>query len=156
MATGGIAILGDSLKDFCMPPCLVGTWKVTNETVSKISASGGAGAIWTLGRLGILTIDHFSSAPLTGPYGLSITYSGEETERVTLPSDPAATSGTWTATVLSGDVTSKTTVFGETRSGPLGQAPGYSASGLWTCNGNTMTTSYSGVGETVTLTRLSH
>ncbi len=156
-ATGGVTIEGESLKDFCSPDCPVGTWRVTNETVSLIHASGGAGAIMTLTKNGVATIQQGGSAPMIGP-NLSITYSGEVTEKVTLPTDPTATSGTWTWTVVSGGLSATTNEFGYTHSGPVALSVGSVASGPWMCSGDAMTTSI-GVGsvsQTYTLTRLSH
>jgi Peptidase of plants and bacteria len=141
-ATGAITIEGESLKDFCAPDCVVGTWRVTNQTVTPLNVSGGAGATLILTKNGVATLNHDGSQPLVGT-GLSITYAGQETERVTLPTDPTATSGTWTWTVESGDVSATTTEFGYTHSGALAEAFGYAATGSWTCRGNAMTTTVS-------------
>ena len=130
---------------------------MTNETVSLIHASGGAGAILTLTKNGVATIQQTGSAPMIGP-NLSITYSGEVTEKVTLPTDPTATSGTWTWTVVSGGLSATTNEYGYTQSGPVALTVGSVASGPWMCSGDAMTTSI-GVGsvsQTYTLTRLSH
>ena len=155
-ATGSVTIEGESLKSFCSPTCVVGTWKVTNETVSLINASGGAGAILTITKNGVATIQHDGSAPLVIPGG-SIQYFGQEMERVTLPTDPDATSGAWTWTLGLGNVSATTTEYGSSHTAPVAGAPGAVASGTWTCSGDAMTNTigFGGVSQSYTLTRLS-
>ncbi len=156
IATGGVTIGGEKLSSFCTPDCVVGTWKVTNETVSLINASGGAGAILTITKNGVATIQHNGSAPLIIPGG-SIQYFGEEMESVTLPADPTATSGAWTWTIGPGNVSATTTEYGYGRTAPVATALGAKASGTWTCNGDAMTNTigFGGVSQSYTLTRLS-
>jgi hypothetical protein len=136
--------------------CVIGTWTVTNEVITALHASGGAGSKWTIGAGGQLRIDYSQSAPLSGN-GVTVRYSGYaeyEDEHVTL--DVTATSGTWRLRPLGGNVVVTTTAFGQTttRSSPTG--PGsFVANGTWTCQGNSMTTSYGYLasGQTVTLRR---
>jgi len=156
-AAGGVTIEGENLQDFCSPACVIGTWKVINQTVSLINASGGAGAILTITKNGAVTIQHDGSAPLIIPGG-SIQYFGQEMETVTLPTDPTATSGAWTWTIGSGNVSATTTEYGYSRTAPVANAFGRMASGTWTCSGNAMTNTigFGGVTQSYTLTRLSH
>jgi hypothetical protein len=155
-ATGSVTIEGETLSSFCTPNCVVGTWKVTNQTVSLINASGGAGAILTITKNGLVTIQHNGSAPLIIPGG-SIQYFGEEMETVTLPTDPTATSGAWTWTIGSGNVSATTTEYGFSRTASVANASGAKASGTWTCSGDAMTNTigFGGVTQSYTLTRLS-
>ncbi|HSZ37419.1 MAG TPA: basic secretory protein-like protein [Acidimicrobiales bacterium] len=155
--TGTVTVEGETLQSFCSPVCVVGTWKVTNETVSLINASGGSGAILTITKNGVATIQHDGSAPLIIPGG-SIQYFGQEMETVTLPTDPAATSGTWKWTIGAGNVSATTTEYGYTHSAPAADAPGQVASGTWTCSGDAMTNTigFGNVSQSYTLTRVSH
>jgi hypothetical protein len=139
-------------------PCPVGHWVVTNRTVSLLGVSGGAGAHWALSPDGNAVMDYGGSAPLVNPSdGMKLQYTGVETDRVTFPpgTPTTATSGTWTAIVLSSSVIATVTIGTLTKTEPVKSVPGTTAQGNWTCKGNDMTTSYPGVGETVSLSRLS-
>jgi hypothetical protein len=139
-------------------PCPVGHWVVTNRTVSLEGVSGGAGATWTLSPDGIAEMDYNGSAPLVSPV-MSLLYRGIETDRVNLPTDTSAASGTWTVVALSSSVTAWVII--QLRTGtttmtkPVTFRAGATSQGTWTCTGNVMTSSFPTIGETVSLRRLS-
>jgi hypothetical protein len=126
--------------------CVVGSWTVTNEVIPALHVSGGANARWTISASGEVTIDWSLSAPLVGA-GISIRYSGVEMEHATLPTDPALTSGTWTLSVVGGQVSATTDAYGVRTTRRLQEAFGFVANGFWRCSGNTMTTGYLGGGQ---------
>ena len=147
-----VTLTGMSLKDYCEKPCIVGTWKVTNEVVSLENASGGAGATWEIRPNGTAVIIHDGSDPLINhDIGFSIKYAGTETESWKIVGKSGPTSGTWDVVVLTGGVRATTNIGGVVRTRNIGSAPGYEASGSWSCHGDVMTASYAGVGESVTL-----
>jgi hypothetical protein len=125
--------------------------------------SGGAGAIWTIvpkgsdPSEGTATDDHDGSAPLVNSeLGLKIQYTGTETSSFVIPpADINAQSGTWVVRAISGDLTAATTINGVSKTAKVPFDPGATEEGSWTCQGNAMTASYAGVGETNTLTRIS-
>ena len=142
-------------------PCVIGTWRVLNETVSLAHESGGAGAIWTIIPKatdiaeGTATDDHNGSAPLINPE-FKIQYSGTETNSFTIPpADVNATSGTWSVRAVSADLEATTTIGATVKTSKVPFDPGVTEEGTWTCRGDAMTASYAGVGETNTLTRIS-
>jgi hypothetical protein len=127
-----------------------------------MGVSGGAGATWALSPNGNAVMDYGGSAPLVNlSDGMKLLYRGVETDRVTFPpgTPTTATSGTWTAVALSSSVTAWVII--PLRTGtttmmkPVTFRAGATSQGNWTCKGNAMTTSYPGVGETVSLSRLS-
>ena len=144
-------------------PCIIGTWRVVSETV-KVSTvetlTGGAGATWDLSSDGDTTINHAGSAALTGgsaPLTISVQYMGSETGKFTIPTDAGATSGTWSITPLSSDVTAATSVAGTTKTAPVPVDIGVAEQGDWACKGDAMTsglTDSSGVSENVDLARV--
>ena len=163
-ATGTVRITQPSGSDKSQSscPCVVGTWRVVNETVSLAHESGGAGATWSLvpssanPATGTATVDHDGSAPLvSSEVGISVQYSGTEVDSYSIP--PAQindSSGTWALRAVTGSVTAKTTFGGQTKTAPLPFDPGVTFDGSWTCQGDSMTTTYAGVGETTTLSRI--
>jgi hypothetical protein len=141
-------------------PCIDGTWRVVNETVTLVDLRGGAGATWAIvpdsadPADATVTVDHNGSAPLASSW-LTVQYSGVEVDTFSIPpAEMNASSGTWTGKAVSGSVIATTTVGGKSTTKPLPFDPGASFSGTWTCQGDAMTDSYAGVGETNTLTRI--
>jgi hypothetical protein len=143
-------------------PCVDGTWRVVNETVTLVGLRGGAGATWAVVPDGAnpadatVTVDHNGSAPLANPsLGLTVQYSGVEIDTLSIPpAEMNASSGTWTGKAVSGSVIATTTIGGKSTTKPLPFDPGVTFSGTWTCQGDAMKDSYAGVGETNTLTRI--
>ncbi len=146
-------------------PCIIGTWRVVNETV-KVSTvetlTGGAGATWDLSSDGDATINHSGSGALTGGGGsftISVQYTGLETGKFTIPSDASATSGTWSITPLSSDVIATTKVAGTTKTEPVPIDIGAAEQGDWRCEGDAMTSGLidsSGISENVDLVRVTN
>jgi hypothetical protein len=142
-------------------PCVDGKWRVVNETVTLAGLRGGAGATWAVvpdrtdPADAVLTVDHNGSAPLANnSIGLTVQYLGEEVDTFSVPpSEMNASSGSWTGRAVSGSVSAITTIGGKSTTKPLPFDPGLTFSGTWTCQGDAMTASYAGVGETITLTR---
>lgn len=162
-ATGTVTVTmpkGDE-KSQTTCPCIDGKWRVVNETVTLAGLSGGAGATWSVVPDGAdpadakLTVDHNGSGPLgNSSLGLTVQYSGEEVDTFSIPpAEMGASSGTWTGRAVSGSVTATTTIGGKSTTKALPFDPGLTFGGTWTCQGDAMTASYAGVGETNTLTR---
>jgi hypothetical protein len=156
LAAAKATLVGDTLEDYCKVACVVGTWRVENEVVGLENASGGAGATWRVMPNGFATIDYSSAQPLTNPaIGLSIQYSGEETDKWHLLPGGTPTAGTWQVTTFSGDVSAKTSIGGNVeKNGKIGFDPNYTATGAWTCGPHAMTAAYSGTRQSVTLERI--
>jgi len=155
--TGTVALTaptGANARNAC--PCPVGTWKVTNETVTALRATGGAGAVVTVGPEGLWKIDHSGSAPLVSEviHG-TITYTGYEIDQVNLPKDATSTSGTWDGKGVSGELFVRTDTFGIVHTRKEG-TQGLAFTGTWTCQGDAMTSTYPGTGVTLTMSRISH
>ena len=140
--TGTVTLTASPGSGASSCPCMIGHWTVTNETLTLTGAGtleGGKGATWTLTSEGMATIDHNGSTALSGTaVKISITYSGVETGRYTVPADSTATSGTWTLTPQSSTVESTTTVDGNSSHAPVPFDPA-PQSGEWTCSGQQMT-----------------
>ena len=164
-ATGTVMLTeptaGDKSQTSC--PCVLGKWEVRNETVALAHLSGGAGTTWELTpdgdnpAEGTTEVDYAGSQPLANSqFGMTVQYSGSEEDRFSIPpADLGASSGTWTVRAVSGHVVATTTVGGQSKTAPLPFEPGVAFSGTWTCKGDDMDATYSGVGEVVSLTRTS-
>jgi hypothetical protein len=122
--TGGPAICGGA--------CMVGSWKIVNQSLSPNSngESGGAGTTWTISPQGTLDIDYTGSAPVRTDQG-SFTVTGGGVETVKLPTDAAATSGPWSATIVS----EQTFADGQRQGADIGGV----STGTWSCRGADMT-----------------
>jgi hypothetical protein len=164
-ATGTVMLTkptaGDKSQTSC--PCVLGKWEVRNETVALAHLSGGAGTTWVLTpdgdnpAEGTTEVDYDGSQPLANSeMGLTVQYSGSEEDSFSIPpADLGASSGTWTVRAISGHVVATTNVGGQSKTAPLPFEPGVAFSGTWTCEGDDMDASYAGVGEVVSLTRVS-
>ncbi len=145
-------------------PCVLGKWEVRSETVALAHLSGGAGTTWELSpdgdnlAEGTTEVDYTGSQPLANSQlGLTVQYSGSEQDSFSIPAaDLAASAGTWTVKAVSGHVVATTTVGGQAKTAPLPFEAGVPFSGSWTCEGDDMDATYSGVGEVVSLTRISN
>jgi hypothetical protein len=133
--------------------CLVGAWRTT-QFVYNGHDVGGAGSTTTFNAGGTGTLDYTGSAP----DHISIAtyqYQGSESFRYVL-TDPTGTTGSFTLTSVSGDVSAIVTTPGGATSVPL---PGDAAeSGTWTCDGNEASTTESvaaaGVTHTTEMARI--
>ena len=164
-ATGTVMLTeptaGDKSQTSC--PCVLGKWEVRNETVALAHLSGGAGTTWELTpdgdnpAEGTTEVDYAGSQPLANSqFGMTVQFSGSDEDRFSIPpADLGASSGTWTVRAVSGHVVATTTVGGQSKTAPLPFEPGVAFSGTWTCKGDDMDATYSGVGEVVSLTRTS-
>jgi hypothetical protein len=165
-ATGTVMLTkptaGDKSQTSC--PCVLGKWEVRSETVALAHLSGGAGTTWVLTpegdnpAEGTTEVDYSGSQPLANSQlGMTVQYSGSEEDGFSIPpADLGASSGTWTVSAISGHVVATTTVGGQSKTAPLPFEPGVAFSGTWTCEGDDMDATYSGVGEVVSLTRTSN
>jgi hypothetical protein len=164
-ATGTVMLTrptaGDKSQTSC--PCVLGKWEVRNETVGLVHLAGGAGTTWVLApdganpAEGTTEVDYDGSRPLANSeLGMTVQYSGSEEDSFSIPpEDLTASSGTWTVKAVSGHVIATTTVGGQSKTAPLPFEPGFAFSGTWHCEGDDMDASYAGVGEVVSLTRVS-
>jgi hypothetical protein len=157
--TTWLAVTGDSTGAsysvtgagaMCDAACMVGNWKVVNQALSPNphGESGGAGTTWIISPQGGLDINYAGSAPVRTDQG-SFTVTGNGVESVQVPTDPAATSGPWMATIVSGE----TFADGQRQGTTIGAV----STGTWTCQDSAMTVTASlgdGLGDAViTLSR---
>ena len=116
----------------CDRACMVGNWKIVNQSLSPNThgESGGAGTTWDISPQGTLNINYTGSAPVETDQG-AFTVTGGGVETVKLPTDAAATSGPWSATIVS----EQTFADGQRQGANIGAV----STGTWSCRGDTMT-----------------
>lgn len=122
--TGGPALCGRA--------CMIGSWKIVNQSLSPntYGESGGAGTTWVISPQGTLTINYTGSAPVQTAQG-AFTVTGGGVESVSVPTDAAATSGPWMATIVS----EQTFADGQRQGTNIGAV----STGTWSCHGDSMT-----------------
>ena len=128
-----------------MCTCLVGTWKVTDESSEFLGISGGgAGATWIIDPNGMISVNYDGSTPVNFR-GHAITYSGVQTITLNPSTFTGDASGQW---LIDSEAGTATAVNGGTTS-PVGA--GGPAHGTWTCSGNMMSVSVdAAAGGTIT------
>jgi hypothetical protein len=121
---------------------MVGNWTARNVTISGSGGSyaGGAGARWIIQANGSETIDWDGSGYFVLGGIDYYKYTGKETEHVRIGT---GSSGRWAAT---GETDSRIAVYSPEiaratgkASEPVTDTQGVSATGTWSCSGNTMT-----------------
>ena len=116
----------------CDRACMVGSWKIVNQSLNPNThgESGGAGTTWVISPQGTLDIDYTGSAPVQTDQG-AFTVTGGGVETVKVPTDATATSGPWSATIVS----EETFADGQRQGTNIGAV----SSGTWSCRGDSMT-----------------
>jgi hypothetical protein len=114
----------------CGGACMIGSWKIVNQSIipNSIGESGGAGATWVISPEGTLDINYAGSAPVQTVQG-PFTVTGSGVESVKVPTD-AATTGPWTATIVS----EETFADGQRQGTNIGAV----STGTWSCSGDNM------------------
>ena len=138
--TGGtspatVTVDGLSVKAFCTPACIFGTWHVTD--LSSPTINGAAGITWTNNPDGTILVDYDGSAPVVGPAG-EFTWSGSARYTTTLPPHPEGSTGSYVATPVVEGVTA--TYITPAYLAALGPRPVTDEihTTTWTCNGNSL------------------
>ena len=128
----------------CDRACMVGSWKIVNQSLSPNAhgESGGAGTTWIISPQGTLDIDYTGSAPVQTDQG-AFTVTGGGVETVKVPADAAATSGPWTATIVS----EQTFAEGQRQGTNIGAV----STGTWKLSGVNSMTVTRDVGERASL-----
>jgi hypothetical protein len=116
----------------CDRACMVGSWKIVNQSLSPNThgESGGAGTTWVISPQGTLDINYTGSAPVQTDQG-AFTVTGGGVETIKVPTDAAATSGPWTSTIVS----EQTFADGQRQGTNIGAV----STGTWMCRGDSMT-----------------
>ena len=153
-----LAVTGDSSgasyrvtgeKAMCNAPCIVGTWKVTNETSQYLGIlGGGAGSTWTVDPDGVVMVDFSDSAPVQLATGRAFTYTGDQIENLEPSSLTKGSTGQWLVSSTSG------TAIATSSDGTVTPLPAEGGgTGTWTCEKGAMTVTtnvYGGGGTVVT------
>ena len=158
--------------------CVVGSWMVTNTTITAAAGqeSGGAGAVWDIAADGSLKQTLDGSQPIVGTGRGGVQLSGLSRAKIQIPQDPGATSGQWvannidnsqqTTAVIGPDGKTLTTITGNkvldsngNVVATVGPSNAENTGSTWNCSGNTLTVQISGATpngssqSVVTLTR---